>query len=507
MALRAVLVAVLVLLAAPAGASAAGDVEIGMEDERLLLNVPAFAPFAVAAWRDLGVDVVRLHASWSRIAPAGRRRPRGFRARNHRSRRYRWAELDYAVNLVRANDMRVMLTVTGPGPVWTSQGRPRKRGAYKPSPREFGAFARAVATRYGDRVDRYLMWNEPNLSIAPRRECKRSRRAPGRRRVRRCTDVSPHIYRALVRAAGPAIERADRGAEIVVGELAPLPLEGALGPIRFLRAMACVDDRYKRIRTGRCRRFRPVKADALGLHPHGRRRAPDRPNRRNRDAGQMGDLPRILRVVDRLTRRGRIRAPRRRLPLRITELGYQTSPPDRFIGVSPARQAIYLQKAAFIAGRNPRVATLTQYQWEDERVRRAGNGRGAKRYAGWQSGLHFYNGAAKPALAAFARPLVALEDGSRAGALLWGQVRAGGSHGVLVQRWDAGFQTWVAHATLTTDERGVFALRLGSGREGRGRFRYAVLGPDGATPTGEVSSAVPVTRRPGRAKPRLVAAR
>ncbi len=223
--------------------------------------------------------------------------------------------------------------------------------------------------------------------------------------------------------------------------------------------MACVDDGYRPIRTGRCRRFRPVKADAIGLHPHGRRRAPDRQNR-NPDATQMADLPRLLRVVDRLTRRGRIRAGRRRLPLRITELGYQTSPPDRFIGVSPARQALYLQKAAFVAWREPRVATLTQYQWEDERVRRAGTG--AKRFAGWQSGLHFLDGRAKPALAGFARPLVALEDGSRAGALLWGQVRAGAEHAVALQRWDARSRTWLVRQTLTTDEHGVFTLRLGA---------------------------------------------
>src|SRR5829696_1836598 len=92
-----VVVILLAALAAPASAPAAGGVEIGMEDERLLLSDPWQAPAAVAAWRELGVDVVRLHASWTRIAPAGRRRPRGFRGRDHGDRRYQWAALDRAI--------------------------------------------------------------------------------------------------------------------------------------------------------------------------------------------------------------------------------------------------------------------------------------------------------------------------------------------------------------------------------------------------------------------------
>jgi len=219
----------------------------------------------------------------------------------------------------------------------------------------------------------------------------------------------------------------------------------------------------------------------------------------------MGDLGRLLRVVDRLTRSGRIRATRRRLPLRITELGFQTSPPDRFVGVSPARQKRYVQKAAFLAWQHPRVATLTQYQWADEHVSHIGTG--AKRYAGWQSGLHFLDGRPKPALAGFARPFVALEDGSRAGAVLWGQARAGTRHRIAVQRWRPASRTWRLRQRLTTDAHGGWTLRLAPGADGRGRFRYAVLGPDGVTPTRAVSGVIRLTRRPGPTTPRLVAAR
>jgi hypothetical protein len=344
-------------------------------------------------------------------------------------------------------------------------------------------------------VDRYLIWNEPNLTLAPRRECSG--------RPRRCVPLSPHLYRGLVRAAGPAIEAADPGAEIVIGELAPLRLAGALGPISFLREMACVDARHQRIRGGRCRGFRPVKADAIGHHPHGRRRAPDVSNP-HPDAAQVGDLPRLLRVVDRLTRQRRIRGSRTRLPLRLTELGYQTSPPDRYIGVSPSRQARYLQKVAYLAWRNPRVATVTQYQWHDERVRRSG--KGARAFAGWQSGLHFFNGRPKPALAAFARPFVALEDGSRAGALLWGQVRPGGTHTITVERQDPVSRQWRTRATFTTDAEGVWAMRLGTGSDARGRYRFKSLAA-GEVPVEGTSGTVTVGPPRTARSARLIAAR
>ena len=73
-----VIVVVLVALAAPASASARSGVEIGMEDERLLLSEPGRAPAVVAAWRELGVDVVRLQAVWAKIAPSGAGGRAGF---------------------------------------------------------------------------------------------------------------------------------------------------------------------------------------------------------------------------------------------------------------------------------------------------------------------------------------------------------------------------------------------------------------------------------------------
>ena len=226
---RAVLAtAALLLMAAPA--HAASNLEVGMEDERLLLSEPVHAETAIAGMAAAGVDVVRIHARWIDVSPGrdSRRRPRGFDLADHRSRRYDWQTLDRAVDLTRAAGMRVMLSVTGPGPLWTSLAPARGNPRYKPSPRLFAHFARAVATRYRDRVDRYLIWNEPNVAgwLEPQQTCVA-------RRV--CFPASPHIYRGLVRAARPAIERADPGAQVLLGELAP---RGAQGDLDALAGVA-----------------------------------------------------------------------------------------------------------------------------------------------------------------------------------------------------------------------------------------------------------------------------
>jgi hypothetical protein len=109
--------------------------------------------------------------------------------------------------------------------------------------------------------------------------------------------------------------------------------------------MACVDSHYRPLHGGRCRGFRPAGADAFGHHPHGKRVAPDAASR-DRDWAKLGDLRRLERVLDRLTRSGRLRAPNGRFDVYLTEFGYQTSPPDHFSGIPVARQAAWLQKAA-----------------------------------------------------------------------------------------------------------------------------------------------------------------
>jgi len=453
----AVLLATALAAAAAPAAHAAGP-EVGVADDRLLFEGGADPDRVVAEWRAQGVDIVRMFALWSRIAPA--RRPPGFNGANQHAPGYEWGRLDQAVRRVRAAGLRVMLTVSGPGPVWTSRSPGRHNPRYRPDPAEYADFATAVATRYGADVDRYILWNEPNLPswLQPQAACAR----------RRCTPVAPHLYRGLVRAAYPAVKAADPGAEVLIGAMSSRgqrlrTRNSTLRPMIFLRALGCVSSGYRKLRTGDCRRFKPARADGFAFHPHGTLTSPDRAYP-NADDVNLASLGRLESALDRLQRAGRLRASTRRFNLFLDEYGYQTRPPDRTAGVSLTTQDRWLQKAAYRAWRDPRVRVLTQYQWYDEPLRRAGSP-----FAGWQSGLRFVSGRPKPALAHFDTPMQV--DGPRS--RLWGQARPGDAQTVTVERRAKGARRYVAIARVRTDARGYWTIKRRLTPGARYRFRTA----------------------------------
>jgi hypothetical protein len=77
-----------VLLAIGAGSARAAGTEVGVTDDRLLLVGGADPDRVIAEWRANGVDVVRIFALWSQIAPA--RRPAGFDGANQHAPGYTW---------------------------------------------------------------------------------------------------------------------------------------------------------------------------------------------------------------------------------------------------------------------------------------------------------------------------------------------------------------------------------------------------------------------------------
>jgi hypothetical protein len=456
--------AALCFAAAPAQAA---DFEVGMEDEGLLLSNPHLAAPAVFAWKAMGVDAVRIHARWWEIAPdrEATRKPSGFNANDPNDSQYNWTALDNAIAEIRNAGLRPMVTITGPGPLWTSGNTRERNPLWKPKSSEYASFARAVATRYRDRVDRYLLWNEPNQKgwLQPQWDCDRRRR--------NCEAVSPHLYRSLVRAATPKIEAADRGAEVVVGELAPIgdPPRSDLTPMKplvFMRELGCVDSRYKSIRSGSCRGFKALKADSFGYHPHPKKLAPDKVNK-DKDEAQFADLRRLFTALDKLKSRKRLRLGR---TFHLTEFGYETSPPDRASGISLALQTRYLQQAAYIAWKSKRVAGLSFYQWDDEPTKDLG--RGTRRYFGWQTGLRFNDGKPKPVLSTMPAPFVIDQaKGSRTG-VLWGQVRPDGQPAITIQVKERGAADFRDLVTLNTRSDGTWTRRVRLASRAQYRYRW-----------------------------------
>jgi len=432
---------VLLILTSAAPARAASG-EIGVADDRILMPGGPAADRVVAEWSANGVDTVRVFAQWSRIAPA--HKPRGFDADDPADPHYQWFYLDNAIARVRAAGMTVTLTVTGPGPLWSSAAPRKRRPAYKPRPAAYAAFAEAVARRYAAGVDRYILWNEPNISawLAPQARCSRGR----------CTPVSPHLYRALVRAAYPAVADHDPVAQIVIGAVSPRGQrlqrpDTVMRPLLFLRRLGCRSDGWARIRTGECRRFKPATGDGFAIHPYSGRFAPERPHPNPDDVG-LAQISNLTATLDRLQRARALRATTRRFGIYVDEYGYQTSPPDRIAGIGPRKQDTWLQRAAYLAWRHSRVKLFTQYLWRDEPRSRD------RSFSGWQSGLRFTGGRAKPSLAHFDTPF-ALDAGRDR---LWGQVRPGGAHAVTVERRPRGGR-WGRLALVTTDGRGYWTLQ------------------------------------------------
>ncbi|MEV4423320.1 hypothetical protein AB0L40_25600 [Patulibacter sp. NPDC049589] len=491
--LRPALVAATVaLLALPSGALAAKDLEVGIADENVLNgNTPGGADVTVEKWKASGVQDVRIFAKWDTLAPSPKvaKPPAGLDATDPAS--YDLTALDRRIDTVVEHGLKVTLVITGPGPYWGSSEPARSNGTWKPDPVKFGQFATAIAKHVGARVDRYIVWNEPNLAywLQPQYSCnatvKTSTGLPS------CAPVAPHLYRGLARAGYAAIHAADPVARVAVGATSSIGKRFVTGgnttsqPLPFLRAMGCVNAKYRPIRTGECKNFKPVSGDALAYHPHSLKYSPGQADPDTGNA-RLADLPRLEKVIDRLTARKRLTSVgAKRLPLWLDEYGYQTNPPDPSEGYqSPSLAASYLQWAWSLAARNPRVKTLTQYEWFDEK------GTGASNFNSWQSGLYTFDGKPKPLAAVFANPIFGWRTTKAAN--VWGQVRPGDTATtVRLQRGGKASSSFKDYKTVKTDKYGIFQVRVP--RSTTQRYRFIYVDP---TTQAEVTSAATALRKP-----------
>ena len=465
-------------------------VETVIQDDALLLHRPA-AEVRRTAQRmaALGADRVRLTAGWSALAPGtdDRRKPR-FDATDPREYpREPMLRLDRAVKEVRRAGMDVMIDVAFFAPRWAvKSGSPRdRRHGWRPSAREFGLFARAIAERYSGRfadpagrgklpaVRLWTTWNEPNHPVFLRPQWERAPRTGAWR------PASPHIYRRMHNAAYDQLKEVSASNRVLIGGLASEaePGQGArrgIGPLRFTRELACVDARGRPLRRRECRRFRPLRADGFAHHPYSRTTLPDARDP-SRDRVQVGELDRLTDLLADLRRRGRLAQP---LPLYITEYGYETKPPDPR-GHTPSDHARYLGQATYLAWRRPEVRMFAQFLLQDIGPDTSYPPGTAARWSDYQTGLYHHDGRSKPAvLQAFRLPFYVQAVKDAAGGthtVAFGQVRPGaGPHHVVIER-RARLGRWLVESSLgllgtgtiapacndfTTDADGFFTRAL-----------------------------------------------
>jgi len=446
----AVAAVVCCLLSAPAAHASKTEWSMFEDHPTLVRSGPAVREQTLNTIKALGADTLRIEVKWAEVAPS----PEAKRAPKFKEAdpgAYPGFEpYDDLVRRAVGKGFRVMITLAPDAPRWATGGG--RGGNYRVSASKFAAFARAVGTRYSGiygglpAVKLWSLWNEPNhiFFLKPRA-------------------ASGRIYRGMVQAGLPALRAtAPKGSKIFVGELAPVgTATKVVGPLRFMQQWLCLDKRFNRLR-GRaakqqgCKHLKKVAANGFAHHPYGpTTRVPAR-----RDIINMLAIRRLGAALDRAARAGRLP---RGLPIYNTEFGYQTNPPDPFVSTSPGRQAELLNSMEEYSYRYSRVKSYSQYLLFDDPAR---SGSSALRWAGFQTGLRFSNGKAKPSFGAYMLPVVVHRRGH--GVSIWGHVRPGtGVRYVQLQRRSGG--SFVNDgAPVKTNGGGYFSVRRGK----RAQYRY-----------------------------------
>ena len=451
---RSLLLALLSLLVLAAPAAASTTQVMRFESPRDLKD-PRTRTASLDEMQRLGVDEVRVVLYWRDVAPkpTASRKP-DFDTTDPAG--YAWGEYDALLNDVKARGMKTLLTVSGPVPRWATESK--KDQITRPEAAEFAQFMTAVGRHFASRVATWSIWNEPNQPqfLLPQYDSK-------------LRPLSPPIYRALYKAALRGLASAKvPSPKVLIGETSPRRTGKVVGPVTFLRGMLCLNSR-NRMRKG-CGK---LAAAGVAHHAYTTSAGPRFVPPRDYDI-TIGALGRLTSLLDRAAKAGALPA---RLPIHVTEFGIQSFP-DRTVGVSLQRQEEYRALSERIAYENPRVAAFSQYLLRDDDPR---PGPIARRYSGFETGLRFANGKAKPSLDGFRLVLSAVRRGSTVS--LWGRIRpATGATTARLEYRSGGAGSWRPLTQPTTTARGVFRARtkLVANRQ----YRVTWTSPSGAALSG-----------------------
>jgi Cellulase (glycosyl hydrolase family 5) len=483
----------------------ATQVSIFQDDDHLIYSSPSAAAGTLAVLHGLGVQRIRVTVKWSTLAPDpdSTQRPAGFNAADPASYpASSWSRYDTVVRLASEYGVPVELNVTSPGPLWAmTRGSPTTRAAdhWEPNPNEFAQFVYAIGTRYSGRYEHlpavtdWSVWNEPNQPgwLAPQ-----WLRINGRE-----VATSPGLYRKYVNAAYLGLVFSGHPLStntFLIGELAPEGSDSgsfytAMTPMPFMRDLYCVDRSYHRLHGGSAARLgcpasgsrqafvkaNPGLFNATGFahHPYYFFRPPATSASDPNDV-PIANLSRLERGLDRAFRNYGVH---RRIPVYLTEYGYQTNPPDIYQTVTPAEQAVYLNEADYMAWNDPRVRSVAQFLLLDAQPDRRYAPSQFDYWDTFQTGLLFSGGAPKPALYAYRMPIWVRSPHVRRGHRLavWGQLRAAPHDqpaSALIQ-WrgaSGAFRTIARHATRNSS--GYFLFKVTPPGSGSVRVAYQTAG-------------------------------
>jgi hypothetical protein len=407
------LLAVMAVLVAPTAANAgSGQLSLMQDDAEMFGDRGEDPAAAMKEMKELGVDVLRTNVLFYRIYDdyTDRTKPAGFDPSDPNSPQYtRWGPTDRIVDLAKANGIKVLFTVSGPGPHWSSEQPSKCRGnklcAYRPDPKVFGQFVEAVAKRYRGRVDWYSLYNEPNIKtwVTP----QFTRTSAGR------VETAGVIYRKLWQAGYKAIAKQDaaRRGRVLFGEVAAIS-----EPLPKLYAALCLDPNGKPFK-GRlkklndCGRVSKLNIGGWAIHPYNQGGfGPPNRTTTSKTALPQQYIPRLHRLMAKAAARGRVPGGK---GIYVTEFGYQTNPPDRISRITPKLHAQYINETDRLFYGDSRIKTVGQYQLVD-----------VNDVTQYNSGLRFAgaNGKKKASYDAYRLPIVVTRKSSKL-VEVYGQVR------------------------------------------------------------------------------------
>ena len=356
-------------------ASARTPLELAIQDDGVFLGPGTYnRDLGLQQARALGVTRIRINTSWAQfVKQANDVTP-------PKTPLYDWSRVDSLIDAAKQYGIRVQMTLTGPAPAFATSNR--KVGTYGPKAKQFGDYARAAATHFKGRIDRYSIWNEPNYIswLSP-------------------FDLNAALYRQLYTAAYTQIKRADPSAQVLMGETAPYAInKRSTAPLEFLRNVTCTTkpggdkkgadgsgtdptpppETKAQVRTARVSAkaptlirgaCKPLKTDGYAHHPYDYRHRPDYAYH-GADNATLGSIGRLTGTLEELKKLRVLRTPKGATPpIYLTEYGYFNS--GKYALSDGARSA-YLKKAYNIAQRDKSVAQILQYGLIAPQKRRGG---------------------------------------------------------------------------------------------------------------------------------------
>ena len=387
-----------VALLVPFGAQGSTHVQYGVQDDAWLLYGPEAPAKRIEILQQLGVDIVRLTLRWDAVAQSV-----PTDARNPSDPAYHWDLYDPILQRLHAAHIGVLISLWGTPP-WANEG---EQPNFMPNDAtSLASFAYAASTKY-PWITRWTIWNEPNVRLF-------------------LIPNSPSLYVSrLLNPAYRALKSANPRNLVAGGVTSPRKTPSGVSPIAWIRGMGAAH----------------ALLDAYAQNPY-----PVRPHETPTSGGcwrcteiTMATLPKLITEVKR--RFGT------KTRIWLTEYGYNSKPPGKWLGVSNALQARYVSEAALRVYLASHVDLLIQFLVRDEPDARK-----------WTSGFLTSRGKVKPSFSAFALPFAQVSRrGKRTS--VWGQVRPrSGRQPYRLQQFRNGRWLWVGGTRLTNP--GGFLRRL-----------------------------------------------